>query len=211
MASLKVVTYSRCSTDHHKQNPDVQVQELRRYCQAREWPIVEEVIDHGYSGGTDQRPGFKELMRLVRSREVDTVVVTKLDRLFRSLKHLVTTLEEFEALGVKFVAMGDAIDWTTPSGRLLTQILGSLAEFQRSLLRERTMMGLAYARSKGKTLGRPLRHDPDKIRELHAQGLSYREIERRTGAPSGCIARAIRGARKTPSKSAKSHSRKTGA
>src|SRR4051812_14621580 len=104
---LRVITYSRCSTAHHDQNPDVQVQELRRYCTARGWQIVDEVVDHGYSGGTDNRPGLKKLMTMVRSRDVDGVVVLKLDRLFRSLKHVITSLEEFESLGVQFVAIKD--------------------------------------------------------------------------------------------------------
>lgn len=129
---MKVVTYSRVSTSHHEQNPDVQVHELRRYCEARGWTIVEEVVDKGYSGGTDKRPGLSRLQCLVRSRQVDCVVVLKMDRLFRSLKHLVVTLDEWQALGIQFVATNDAVDFTTPSGRLLIGILGSLSEFEKS-------------------------------------------------------------------------------
>lgn len=105
-----VATYSRVSTSHHGQNPDVQVYDLRRYCQARDWHVAHEIVDHGFSGGTDSRPGLKQLIALVRAREVDAVVVVKLDRLFRSLKHLVTMLEEFQALGVQFVAVRDNVD-----------------------------------------------------------------------------------------------------
>jgi DNA invertase Pin-like site-specific DNA recombinase len=207
---MRVATYSRCSTDHHKQNPDLQVQELRRFCAGRDWVISRELVDHGFSGGNDQRPGLKEIMRLVQSREVDVVVVTRLDRLFRSLRHLCATLELFEANGVKFVASDGSIDWTTPTGRLLTQVLGALAEFQRALLRERTMMGLAYARSKGKKLGRPRVHDESAIIELRAQGLTYKQIEGRLGVPSGCISRALRRARKTSSDPPGFDSGKTG-
>lgn len=198
---MKVVTYSRVSTSHHEQNPDVQVHELRRYCEARGWTIVEEVVDKGYSGGTDKRPGLSRLQCLVRSRQVDCVVVLKMDRLFRSLKHLVVTLDEWQALGIQFVATNDAVDFTTPSGRLLIGILGSLSEFEKSLLKERTLLGLEHARRQGKRLGRPQRHSPEAIVELRLQGLSYREIARRLKTPMGTITAALKGAQKTPSKS----------
>lgn len=187
-----VATYSRVSTSHHGQNPDVQIHDLRRYCQARDWSIAHEIVDHGFGGGTDSRPGLKRLLALVRAREVDGVAVVKLDRLFRSLKHLVTTLEEFQALGVQFVAVRDNVDYTTPAGRLFVQMLGSLAEFEKSLLRERTMMGLSHARAQGKRLGRPPCHDKAKIIRLRAEGLSYREIARNLGVAMGTITKAIR-------------------
>src|SRR3989338_8646430 len=163
---MKVATYSRVSTSHHDQKPEVQVEELRRYCKAREWKIIAELTDHGYSGGTENRPALKELLSLVRQRRVDAVVVLKMDRLFRSLRHLVTTLEEFSFLGVTFVATRDNVDWSTPGGRLFIQILGSLAEFEKSLLVERTLIGLDHARRRGKTLGRPKVRDDSGIRTL---------------------------------------------
>lgn len=196
--SIRVATYSRVSTDHHGQNPQVQVEELRRYVAARGWGIANEIIDHGYSGGTDARPGLKELMGLVRSRQVDAVVVVKLDRLFRSLKHLVGTLEEFNALGVVFVATKDNVDYSTPAGRFFVQILGSLAEFEKELLRERTLMGLAHARANGKILGRPKKRDDEAIRALRGQGLSFRAIVKQLGVSMGAVARALGSAPKSP-------------
>ena len=190
MKILKVATYSRVSTRHHDQKPEIQVNELRRYCYARDWKITHEIIDH-HTGGTDDRPGLKKLLDLVRTREVDAVVVLKLDRLFRSLKHLLTQLEEFDALGVKFVAVKDAVDWTTPSGRLFLQVLGSLAEFERGLLRERTMMGLDHARASGKILGRPKIHDDEAIRKLRRNGLSYVAIQKRLSISKGAVWRAL--------------------
>jgi DNA invertase Pin-like site-specific DNA recombinase len=210
MKPVKALTYSRVSTSDKGQNPEVQAADLRRYCTAREWELTEEIVDHGYSGATDQRPGLRRLLELVRSRQVDVVVVVKLDRLFRSLKHLVTVLDEFQALGVQFVATKDAIDWTTPAGRLFTQILGSLAEFERSLLHERTMMGLAHARATGKRLGRPAKHDRAVILSLRATGLSYRAIAKQLGAPMGSIARAIGNARKSPSPETRPAHQKSG-
>ena len=192
--ALKVATYSRVSTDDKGQNPQVQVEELRRYCAARGWVIAHEIIDHGYSGGTDDRPGLKKLLKIVKSREVDAVVVVKLCRLFRSLKHLIATLEDWQALGIVFCATADAVDYSTPSGRLFAQILGCLGEFEKSLLRERTMMGLAYARSQGKTLGRPKKRDDAAILGLRKEGLSYSQIQERLGVSRPSIHRALKAA-----------------
>lgn len=188
---MRVATYSRVSTSHHGQNPDVQVHELRRYCEARSWTVTHEIVDHGYSGGTDVRPGLKELFALVRSREVDVVVVVKLDRLFRSLKHLIVTLEEFQALGLLFVATKDNVDYSTPAGRLFVQVLASLAEFEKGLLRERTVMGLMHARAQGKRLGRPRLNKELEIQRLKARGLSYRQIESELNISRGSIQRAL--------------------
>lgn len=197
---MKVLTYSRVSTANKEQNPEVQVQELRRYCQARGWTISHEMVDHGYSGGTDVRPGLKQLLTLVRAREVDAVVVVKMDRLFRSLRHLVSTLEEFQALGVQFVATKDNVDYSTPAGRLFVQILGSLAEFEKALLRERTLLGLQHAKATGKTLGRPKKRNDKAIRALRAKGLSYTEIQNQLGISKGAVHRGIRSTTpKTPS------------
>lgn len=195
---IKVATYSRVSTSHHGQNPEVQIQELRRYCHARDWEINYELVDHGYSGGTIVRPGLKQLLDLVKSRQIDVIVVVKMDRLFRSLKHLVATLEEWQALGVQFVAVKDNIDYTTPSGRLLAQILGSLAEFEKSLLIERTMMGLDHARRMGKKLGRPKTRNDEAIHRLRASGRSYTQIQKELKIGRGSIFRALNPVPKTP-------------
>jgi len=188
---MKVATYSRVSTRHREQKPEVQVGELRRYCKARRFKITHEIVDRA-KGGTDDRPGFKQLMALVRAREVDAVVVVKLDRLFRSLKHLVNTMSEFEALGIKFIATRDQVDLTTPAGRMFVQILGSLAEFERELIRERILLGLDHARRQGKKLGRPKRNDDQAVQKLRKQGMSYQKIQRELGASKGAVWRALR-------------------
>ena len=188
---MQVATYSRVSTQRIDQKPEVQVHELRRYCKARKFKIAHELVDRA-TGSTDDRVGFKKLMALVRSREVDAVIVVKLDRLFRSLKHLVNTLSEFEALGVKFIATRDQVDLTTPAGRLFIQILGSLAEFERELIRERVLLGLDHARRSGKVLGRPKVSDDVQIRTLRSQGMSYRKIEKQLEVSSGAVWRALR-------------------
>ncbi|MCZ2142014.1 MAG: recombinase family protein [Ignavibacteriales bacterium] len=195
--TMKVATYSRVSTQKREQKPEVQVQELRRYCKARGFKITHEIIDRA-SGGGDDRTGLKKLLSLVRAREVDAVVVVKLDRLFRSLKHLVNTLSEFEALGVKFIATRDQVDLTTPAGRMFVQILGSLGEFERALIRERIMLGLDHAVRVGKRLGRPKTNDDDAIKTLRTQGKSYSQIEKQLKTSSGAVWRALRKKQKKP-------------
>ncbi len=189
---MRIATYSRVSTSHHNQKPEVQIHELRRYCEARGWAIEYELVDHGYSGSSDHRPSLRQLFSLVKERKIDIVVVVKMDRLFRSLKHLVSTLEEWQSLGVQFVAVKDNIDYTTPAGRLLAQILGSLAEFEKSLLVERTILGLEHAKRSGKILGRPKTANFDKIVELRQQGLSYTQIQKQLGVGRGSIFRALK-------------------
>tara|TARA_B100000749_G_C18449296_1_gene475573 strand:+ start:3041 stop:3658 length:618 start_codon:yes stop_codon:yes gene_type:complete len=200
---VRAAIYARCSTAHSDQKPEVQIEELRRYCHARGWTITKEIIDHGYSGSSSNRPGLKELLTLTHNRHVDVVVVVKLDRLFRSLKHLVVTLQEFTDLGVEFVSLKDQLDMTTASGRLLVHIIGAFAEFEKSLISERTKMGIEHARNKGKQIGRPKAPTfvPFKIIDLREQGLSYREICRRTGYSMGMVTRTIKAHRKPPENS----------
>lgn len=190
---MKVLTYSRVSTAHHDQNPDVQVQELRHYCEARNWEIVAEIVDHA-SGGTDKRDGYQRLLALIEFKQVDCIVVSKLDRLFRSLRQLINALDDFQSKGISFVAVRDAVDYTSPAGKMFTQILGSLAEFEKNLCRERTVAGLQYAKNvKGKTLGRP-RHkrNVDLIKHLRGQGLSTREIAKLAGCSQATVTRELR-------------------
>ena len=156
------------------------------------WILVEEIKDFA-SGGTDKREGLQRLFKMIDDRQVDCVVVTKLDRLFRSLRQLVTTLDDFQSKGVAFVATKDAIDYTTPSGRLFTQILGSLAEFEKTLIRERTVAGLDYAKNvKGKKLGRPKEsRNIELILHFHKQGMSLREISKMTGYSLSTVCREM--------------------
>ncbi len=135
----RVAIYARCSTSHHDQKPEIQLENLRDYAARRGWEISHEIVDHGHSGTTKSRPGLKKLMELSKKRKIDTVMVLKLDRLFRSLKDIVGTLQEFDDLGVEFVSLNDHIDMTTASGRLLTYIIASFAEFEAALIRERTI------------------------------------------------------------------------
>ena len=195
---MRVAIYARVSTSHHNQSTDAQIFELREYCSRRGWFVTEEIIDHGYSGGTDNRPGLKRLMELVRQRKVDCVAVTKLDRLFRSLKHLVNVLDEFKSVGVLFISVCDSIDFSSPSGRLLFGVLASLSEFEKDLILERTMAGLEAARRKGKVLGRPKHNLDEQIVALHREGKSYRRIASLLGVSRASVYRAVKAAQKPP-------------
>jgi DNA invertase Pin-like site-specific DNA recombinase len=210
-SELRVAVYCRVSTAD-KQNPESQAAELTQYCLARGWTINEEITDKGFSGGTgpDQRPGLSHLMALARTRKIDVICVTKLDRLFRSLRHLVAVLDELQVLGVLFVSIRDQIDLTTAGGRLMLHLLAAFAEFERALIRERTIAGLAYVRSKGKRLGRPKTCDNEAIIKLRSAGLSYSAIEKRLGVSRPSIRRAIVSkiaGTKTPKFSSQNHQR----
>lgn len=130
------------------------MQELRRYVEARGWTAVE-YVDRGVSGAKDRRPELDRLMADAARRRIDVVVCWRLDRFGRNLRHLVVAIEELTAAGVAFVSVGESIDTTSPTGRLLLGVLGSFAEFERARIRERIMAGLQRAKTQGRRLGRP--------------------------------------------------------
>jgi DNA invertase Pin-like site-specific DNA recombinase len=146
-----VALYARVST--LDQQPENQLAELRRYVAARGWTAVD-YVDHGVSGAKDSRPALDKLVRDARRRKVDVVVTWKLDRLGRNLKHLITLLDDLQALGVAFVSLNEGIDATTPAGKLQMHILGAIAEFERGRIVERVRAGLARAKAQGTQLGR---------------------------------------------------------
>lgn len=149
---MRAAIYARVST--FDQQPENQLVELRRYVEARGWQ-AQEFVDHGVSGAKERRPALDELVRDAKRRLFDAVVVWRLDRLGRNLKHLITLIDEMQALGIAFVSLGEGIDATTPAGKLQLHILAAIAEFERARIRERVFAGLARARASGKRLGRP--------------------------------------------------------
>jgi DNA invertase Pin-like site-specific DNA recombinase len=149
---MRCALYARVSTVD--QQIDNQLLELRRYVEARGWSPTD-YVDVGVSGAKDRRPALDRLVADAKRRKFDVLVVWRLDRLGRSLKHLITLLDEFAALGVAFVSLSEGIDATTPAGKLQMHILGAIAEFERGRIRERVMAGLRRARADGKRLGRP--------------------------------------------------------
>jgi DNA invertase Pin-like site-specific DNA recombinase len=149
---VRVAIYARVSTT--EQTAENQLLELRRYVEARGWEAVE-YVDHGVSGSKDRRPALDQLTTDVRRHKVKAVVRWRLDRLGRNLRHLVLLLDEWQSRSVAFVTLGEGIDTSTPAGRLVAGVLGSIAEFERARIQERILAGLARARRDGKRLGRP--------------------------------------------------------
>ncbi len=159
---MRVAAYARVSTAD--QTCENQLLELRQYCTAREWPVPVEYVDTGVSGSKDRRPALDNLIRDARRRRFDVLVCWRLDRLGRNLRHLVSLLDDLQALGVAFVSLGEGIDCTTPAGELQLHILAALAEFERERIRERVIAGLERAKKQGKRLERTRsRPSPDNI------------------------------------------------
>jgi DNA invertase Pin-like site-specific DNA recombinase len=149
---MNAAIYARVST--LDQEPENQLQELRRYASARQW-TSHAYVDRGVSGAKDRRRALDELLRAARRRQFDVLVCWRLDRLGRNLRHLITLLDELQALGIAFVSLAEGIDATTAAGKLQMHILGAIAEFERARIAERVRAGLQRARAQGKRLGRP--------------------------------------------------------
>jgi DNA invertase Pin-like site-specific DNA recombinase len=159
---MRAAIYARVST--LDQEPENQLEELRRYVTARGWTAVE-YVDKGVSGAKDKRPALDELVRDAKRRRFDVLVCWRLDRLGRNLRHLILLLDELQAVGVAFVSLAEGIDATTPAGRLQLHVLGAIAEFERARIAERVRAGLQRARAQGKRLGRP--HTTLPLERLH--------------------------------------------
>lgn len=171
----------------------MQLRECRAHCRRAGWRVRGEFTDTA-SGAKRARPGLEALMALCRRREIDLVVIWKLDRFSRSLSDLLTTAEELKALGVGLVSLHDQFDTTTPSGKALFQLVGVFAEFERGILQERVRAGLTAARARGARLGRPPT-DPKRIqaaRALMKRGASLRGAAKHTGLPASTLSRRLR-------------------
>ena len=198
MKTERVALYARCST-LNGQDPEVQLHELRAYCERRGFEITGEYIDKGISGSRERRPALDQLMAACRKRLVDAVVVYRYDRFARSLRQLVNALEEFRALGIDFISLHEGVDTSTPNGRLVFGIFASIAEFERELIRDRVRSGLALAKAKGKRVGRPrVVVDALQLASLRSQGHSWSQITAKTGISKGTAQRALAGLPKSP-------------
>ena len=151
-----------CPRQHPGQQPENQLAELRKYVQARGWS-AHEYTDQGISGAKEKRPALDALIRDAKRRKFDVLACWRLDRFGRSLKHLVTLLDELQVLGIAFVSLAEGIDATTPAGKLQMHILAAIAEFERARITERVTAGLARARQQGRKLGRPERIVPEAL------------------------------------------------
>jgi DNA invertase Pin-like site-specific DNA recombinase len=193
---MRCAIYARVSP--LDQEPENQLVELRRYVGARGWTSVEHV-DRGVSGSKDRRPALDSLLKDARRRRFDVLVVWRLDRLGRNLRHLITLLEDLQALGVAFVSLNEGIDATTPAGKLQMHILGAIAEFERARIAERVKAGLQRARAQGKRLGRPRKHRlsfPAALYARRRESGAYRSPQRRPGSRRVCERRVNVGSRR---------------
>jgi DNA invertase Pin-like site-specific DNA recombinase len=189
---IRAALYARISTLHHGQDPEVQLRELRAYCERRGFTVAHEYVDKGISGSRERRPALDNLLAACRKRSVDAVVVYRYDRFARSLRQLVNALEEFRSLGIDFISIHEGVDTSTPNGRLVFGIFASIAEFERELIRDRVRSGMAAAKAKGKRIGRPrVAVDVLRVASLRRQGRSWAEITRATGLSKGTSQRAM--------------------
>jgi DNA invertase Pin-like site-specific DNA recombinase len=190
---LRVAVYARVSTLDKGQDPQLQTRELHEYCGRRGWEVVAEYVDIGVSGAKESRPRLNQLMADAARRKFDVVAVWRWDRFARSVSHLLRALETFKALGVDFVSLTEAVDTSTPMGKMVFTVLGAVAELERSLIAERVRAGLRHARSKGKRLGRPTRPvDAPRALQLKCEGRSWPDVARLMNVPLGSLERAVR-------------------
>lgn len=176
---MKITIYARVSTSDQK--ADLQFDQLRSYASAKGHEIVKEYQDV-MSGSKDQRPALNEMLADARRGKFQALVVWKIDRLGRSTQHLLTVLSELQSLKIDFVSLQEAIDTSTPAGKMVFTFLGAVAEFERSIIRERVKAGMDAAKRRGKHCGRPhLTVKAEDIYYLKNHGFSLRKIAQNVG------------------------------
>ena len=196
MTKKRVALYARVSTDG--QSVENQLAALREIAERHDWKVVATFTDKGISGakGRDKRPGFDALCKAINRRECNMVAAWSIDRLGRSLSGLVKFLEEMDAKHVDLYLDQQSIDTSTPMGKMVFQITGAFAEFERALIQERVKAGLARAKSNGKQLGRPKTIKPGIVTKVHAaheRGLSLRKIAEQYGISKSSVERIVAG------------------
>lgn len=190
---MKAFLYARVSTGD--QNEGMQLREMRALAERR-GASIEVFTDAGLSGATARRPELDRMMGLVRRGQCDLVIVYRFDRFARSTSHLINALEEFRVLGVQFISVHEAIDTSTPMGKLAFTIFAAIAEFERELIRERTRSGVAHARANGKQIGRPRRAlDMRHIAPLRESGKPWAAIAAKLRTSESTLRRFVRKSR----------------
>lgn len=190
----KVAIYARVSTD--QQTTENQLGELREVAARNGWEITQEYVDHGISGakGRDKRPAFDALLKDAVRKQFDVIAAWSVDRLGRSLRDLLSFLDDIHAKDIGLYLHQQGVDTTTPGGKALFQMVGVFAEFERAMIQERVKAGLARARSQGKTLGRP-RVDQKieaEILQLRQKGIGQMRIAKTLGVGTGTVQRVLR-------------------
>ena len=191
----RVAIYARVSTRNGYQDPETQLLALREVAERAGWKVVEEYVDHGFSGakGRDKRPAFDRLLKDAARRRFEVVMAWSVDRLGRSLQDLISFLNDLHGLGADLYLHQQGVDTTTPGGKALFQMLGVFAEFERAMIRERVCAGLANARAKGRRLGRPRVSGAveQAIQKAFRQGQSKRAIARTLRISDGTVRRVV--------------------
>lgn len=188
---MKIALYARVSTD--AQDTEVQLQPMRAHAVQRGWIIVEEFVDHGYSGAKERRPALDRLMKAAWTGQFQAVLVFRFDRFARSTKHLISGLEKFRSLNINFISLQEQFDTSTPIGQAMFSIIGAMAQLERDIIRERVKAGLDRARTRGVRLGRPIASaKPDEVIELKEQGFSVPEIANRLRCSRSTVKRRMR-------------------
>lgn len=189
----RAAIYARVSTTGHGQDVGLQLDELRQVARQRGWQVAGEFTDEGISGTAQSRPALDLMMDAARSGKLDLVAVWKLDRLGRSLQHLLGLLDELTTLGVGFVSVRDAgIDTTSPTGRLMLQLLGAFSEYERGLIRERVIAGVRRAQGHGKHCGRPkIEMDLRPALAMLREGRGLKQVARILGTTRATLRRRL--------------------
>ena len=192
----RAVLYARVSTTGQHSNN--QLQTLREAAQRHGWDVVDEYVDHGISGakGRDKRPEFDRLLKAANRKEFDVIMAWSVDRLGRSMGHLVTFLTEIHAKGVDLYLHQQGIDTTTPMGKAMFQVAGVFAELERGMIQERVKAGLERAKQEGKRLGRPPLPEAIKRRIVwcRQQGYSFRKTAEKSGVSLSTVQRVMQDA-----------------
>ncbi len=196
MNAKRVAIYARVSTDG--QSCDNQLRQLRDVAARNGWVVVEEYVDEGISGakGRNQRPSFDALLKAAMRKDFSLVMCWSVDRLGRSLQHLVGFLGDIHSKGIDLFLHQQGLDTTTPSGKMMFQLLGIFSEYERAMIQDRVKAGLARARENGRVGGRPpiAPKVVNAIREKRASGLSIRKIAKEVGVGVSTVQRTLKAA-----------------
>jgi len=188
---MRVARYLRVS--RHDQNPQLQEDATDELIERRGWTLADTYVDHGVSGSRARRPELNRMLADAKRGKFELLVVYRSDRLFRSIKHMVTTLDDLAAMGVGFASVTEPFDTSTPSGKLLLHMVSAMAEFERSLLIERTKAGVQAAVRRGKKVGRPrVEVDVGRALVLRSEGKTYQEVAAELGVGVATLHRALK-------------------
>lgn len=189
-STKRAAIYCRCSTD--QQDLTLQRDDLTEFCKRRGWAVTGIFEDKGVSGSKDSRPALDEMIKEARQGKFDVVLVWRFDRFGRSTAHLLNSLNEFRSQNVDFVSLNEALDTSTPTGKVLFTVIAAVAEFERNIITERVRAGVRKAQANGVKCGRPRRgFDFKRAVELRRNGDSLRQIARQMGVSLSTLYRAI--------------------